>query len=207
MYTPAHFVRNDPAALRALMRADPLATLITSGTDGLDANLVPLLWVDDGSAHGVLRGHVARGNPLWRGAGAEVLAVFRGPDAYVSPGWYATKRESGKVVPTWNYAVVQARGPLRAVDDAEWLRDLVAALTREHEAAQAAPWSVDDAPADYLQAMLKGIVGIEIAISDLQGKWKMSQNQPEINRRGVVAGLRAQGHEAVARSVAEGLGD
>lgn len=208
MYTPAHFAVDDPASLHALMRDRPLATLVTHCTDGLDANPVPLLWVDDGSPNGLLRGHVAKANPLWREAdGAAVLAVFHGPQAYVSPGWYPTKQETGKVVPTWNYAVVQARGTLRAVTDTAWLRDLVDSLTRSHEASQPAPWSVNDAPPVYLDAMLNGIVGIEIAITSLRGKWKMSQNQPEANRRGVVAGLQERGEAAVAAAVAKQLAD
>ena len=195
MYMPSHFAQPDAPALRALMREHPLATLITHGAQGLDANPVPLLWLDDGSAHGLLRGHVARANPVWRDTpqGSEVLAVFHGADAYISPNWYATKRETGKVVPTWNYTVVHARGPLRVVDDVAWLRELVTALTRIHEAAQPRPWAVGDAPPDYIERMLGAIVGIELPLTALQGKWKASQNQPAENREGVVAGLRQRG--------------
>lgn len=195
MYLPSHFVQPDALALRALMREHPLATLITHGAQGLDANPVPLLWLDDGSAHGLLRGHVARANPVWRDTpqGSEVLAVFHGADAYISPNWYATKRESGKVVPTWNYAVVHARGPLRIVEDAAWLRELLMALTQTHEATQPRPWTLNDAPVDYIERMLGAIVGIELPLSSLQGKWKASQNQPAVNRAGVAAGLRQRG--------------
>ena len=198
MYLPSHFAQPDALALRALMRDHPLATFITHGAQGLDANPVPLLWLDDGSPHGLLRGHVARANPVWRDTspGSEALAVFHGPDAYISPNGYATKRETGKVVPTWNYAVVHARGPLRIVEDAVWLRELVTALTRIHEATQPQPWAVTDAPADYIERMLGAIVGIELPLTSLQGKWKASQNQPAANREGVVAGLRQSGTAA-----------
>ena len=198
MYLPSHFAQPDALALRALMRDHPLATFITHGAQGLDANPVPLLWLDDGSPHGLLRGHVARANPVWRDTspGSEALAVFHGPDAYISPNGYANKRETGKVVPTWNYAVVHARGPLRIVEDAVWLRELVTALTRIHEATQPQPWAVTDAPADYIERMLGAIVGIELPLTSLQGKWKASQNQPAANREGVVAGLRQSGTAA-----------
>ncbi len=195
MYLPSHFAQPDVLALRALMREHPLATLVTHGVLGLDANPVPLLWLDDGSPHGLLRGHVARANPVWRDTppGSESLAVFHGPDAYISPNWYATKRETGKVVPTWNYALVHARGPLRIVEDAVWLRELVTALTRIHEATQPQPWAVSDAPEDYIERMLGAIVGIELPLSSLEGKWKASQNQPVENRAGIVGGLRQRG--------------
>ena len=192
MYVPTHFAQPDVDALHALMRAYPLATLATLGAQGLDANLVPLMWADDGTPHGVLRGHVARANPVWREAvpGTEALAIFHGPNAYISPSWYPSKRETGKVVPTWNYAIVQARGALRAIDDAAWLRELVEALTRTHEASMPQPWAVGDAPPDYIVRMLDAIVGIELTLTSLQGKWKTSQNQPAVNRAGVVDGLR-----------------
>jgi transcriptional regulator len=200
MYLPTHFQQPNVKALRALMQAHPLATLVTHGAKGLDANPVPLMWVDDGSPHGVLRGHVARANPVWRDTakGSEVLAIFHGPNAYISPSWYATKRETGRVVPTWNYLVVQARGPLRVIDDTSWLRELVTALTGVHECVRPQPWAVEDAPADYIDAMLKAIVGIEIAPTSLQGKWKVSQNQPERNRQGAAQGVADEGHAELA---------
>ena len=210
MYRPSHFTQPDARALQALMRDHPLATLITHGAQGLDANPVPLLWLDDGSAQGLLRGHVARANPVWRDTpqGSEVLAVFHGPDAYISPNWYATKRETGAVVPTWNYAVVHARGPLRVVDDVAWLRELVTALTRRHEAAQPRPWAVGDAPPDYIERMLGAIVGIEIPINRIEGKWKVSQNKADAERAGVVDGLAQSADpqaQAMAGLVAESL--
>lgn len=187
MYLPRHFAQDDPAALQSLMRAHPLATLVHGAGDALTAEHVPLEYDADA---GVLRGHVARANPVWREAdGQVVLAVFHGPQAYVSPSWYPSKAEHHKVVPTWNYAVVHARGRLKAVDDADWLRALVGRLTAGQESARPAPWSVDDAPPDFLQQMLRAIVGIEIAVEQLQGKWKMSQNRAEADRHGVIAGL------------------
>jgi len=207
MYQPAHFVESRPEVLHALMRDHPLGLLITHGADGLAANTLPFLFEPgvDGAC-GQLVGHVARANPLWRTSleGAEVLVVFQGPQTYISPNWYPRKAETGKAVPTWNYVMVQARGRLRAVDNPVAARAIVTRLTATHEAKQARPWSVDDAPADYLDAMLKAIVCIEIAVDKLEGKWKVSQNQPATNRAGVVAALHAAGGDeatAMARLV------
>ena len=187
MYLPGHFAQEDPAALQALMREFPLATLVHAGAGRLSADPVPLVY---DAATNSLRGHVARANPLWReAAGQPVLALFHGPQTYVSPSWYASKALHQKVVPTWNYAVVQAHGRLEAIDDAGWLRELVGSLTESQEAAQAAPWRVEDAPADFVQQMLRAIVGIQIAVDRLQGKWKMSQNRDAADRAGVVTGL------------------
>jgi transcriptional regulator len=194
MYNPATFRVDDPVRMHALVRGHPLATLVTQGADGLDADHVPLLLDLDGE-RAVLRGHVARANPLWRqaGDGCPALAVFHGPQAYVSPGWYPTKQDDPRVVPTWNYAVVHAHGVLRAVDDPAWLHDLVIALTREHEAPRQEPWAVSDAPHDYVAKMLRAVVGLELVVERLEGKWKMSQNRTEADREGVVAGLRGEG--------------
>jgi transcriptional regulator len=194
MYCPAHFEDTRSEVLHALMRARPLATLVTTDTDGLDANLIPLhldTTVGTASPYGTLRGHLARANPLWQklGAGSTALAIFHGPQGYISPNWYPTKRETGKAVPTWNYVIVQAQGRLRAIDDADWLRQQITALTAQEEAAFPHPWQVTDAPADYIEKMLGAIVGIELEITRLVGKWKISQNQPPQNRVGVVAGL------------------
>jgi transcriptional regulator len=191
MYLPKHFEQADRDALVALMRERPLATLVIATPDGPTADLIPLEYVAEAGAHGTLRGHVARANPLWKHAGVQALAVFTGPDAYVSPNWYPSKREHGKVVPTWNYTMVQARGALRAVDDAPWLRALLGRLTDHHEAAQARPWSVNDAPEDFVQQTLRAIVGIEIELVSLVGKWKVSQNRSAADRRGVADGLSA----------------
>ena len=172
----------------------------TSDADATSADLIPLEFIADAGEHGTLRGHVARANPLWRQAGAQALAVFSGPEAYVSPGYYPSKREHGKVVPTWNYTMVQGRGTLRAIDDAPWLRAFVGQLTARHEATQAQPWSVNDAPDDYVQQMLKAIVGIEIPLTSLVGKWKVSQNRSAADREGTAQGLAAT-HPAMSALV------
>jgi transcriptional regulator len=198
MYLPTHFAETDPQRLHALMQAHPLALLVVVAEGLAHADPVPLEFDAAAGALGTLRGHVARANPLARRGGSEVLAVFSGPQAYVSPGWYATKREHGKVVPTWNYAFVQARGTLHTVDDAPWLRALVGRLTQANEASQATPWSVDDAPADFVRQMLRAIVGIEIPLSALTGKFKLSQNRTAADRSGVMEGLRAGGADALA---------
>jgi transcriptional regulator len=203
MYLPAHFEQHDTAALHALMAAYPLATLVVSGAHGTTADLVPLHLHLAPDAPAELRGHVARANPLWRHAdGLAVLAVFHGPQAYVTPSWYPSKARHGKVVPTWNYTMVQARGSLQAVDDAPWLRELVGLLTDVHETPRAAPWAVDDAPEDYVQQMLRAIVGIRIPLDSLVGKWKVSQNRDEIDRTGVAQGLAAEAPATAAASPA-----
>lgn len=190
MYRPTHFAEDRVEVLHALMRERPFATLVTQGRAGPEADHLPLHLTSDGR----LQGHVARANPIWRNAAdTDVLAIFHGPQAYVTPSWYATKREHGRAVPTWNYVVVHARGRLRAVDDADWLRRQLDELVECHESGFDHPWRIDDAPADYIERMVAAVVGIEIEIAELTGKWKVSQNQPAINRAGVVAGLRQQG--------------
>jgi transcriptional regulator len=193
MYLPAHFAESRPQVLRGFIAAHPLGLLVTqSRAGGLEANSVPFVLdgADDGSP-GVLRAHVARANPLWSSTRDDVdsLVVFQGPHGYVSPAWYPSKAEHGKVVPTWNYIMVQARGRLRAIDDKAWLRAFVSRLTETHERGRPTPWAVSDAPADYIETMLGAIVGIEIALSSLVGKWKVSQNRPAADRAGVAAGL------------------
>ncbi len=204
MYRPAHFAEDRVEVLHALIHAHPLATLVHAGPRGLAADHLPFLIDPEPGPYGTLRGHVARANPLWRAAaGAEVLVVFQGPEAYVTPGWYPSKQETGKVVPTWNYVVVHAHGRLRTIDNAAWLRDLVGALTDRHEAPRASPWQVSDAPADFVAAQLQAIVGIEIPLERLQGKWKMSQNRTPADRDGVRAGLesRAAGDDAAVATL------
>ncbi len=200
MYLPKHFEQDDRQALIGLMRERPLATLITTTPDGPSADLIPLEFVADEGEHGMLRGHVARANPLWQRAGTMALAVFTGPEAYISPGWYASKKEHGKVVPTWNYTMAQARGVLHAVEEAPWLHALVSRLTDHHEATQTRPWHVTDAPNDYVQQMLRAIVGIEIELTSLVGKWKVSQNRSAADREGTAQGLAAA-NEAMAALV------
>jgi transcriptional regulator len=204
VYLPAHFEQTDAEAIARLLVAHPLATLAWASPDGLTAEHLPLIW-DRGPGdgpHGTLRGHVARANPVWREAAArEVLAVFQGPQAYITPSWYPSKAATAKVVPTWNYAVVHAQGELRVVEDAAWLRTLVGRLTDTHEATRAHRWQVDDAPADYVAQMLGAIVGIEIEVTRLQAKWKVSQNRSASDRAGVAAGLDLLAHgQAVAMS-------
>ena len=204
MYLPKHFEETRPEALHELIRAHPLGMLVTLNTAGLQANAVPfILDPDPAGGPGILRAHVARANPLWRETRSDVeaLVVFQGPQAYISPGWYPSKAEHGKVVPTWNYVTVQARGTLRAIDDADWLRAFVTRLTTRHEAVQARPWAVTDAPAEYIDTMLRAIVGIEIPLTALTGKWKVSQNRPAADRAGVVAGLNAVGQPQSAKLV------
>jgi transcriptional regulator len=203
MYVPKHFEEPDADVMRALMRAHPLATIITSGLGGLCANHIPLLVDPVPTPYGRLLGHVARANSMWREVdeSQEVLAIFQGPDAYISPNWYATKRENGKVVPTWNYAVVHAYGHMHVHDDQEWTRGQIEQLTAEHEALMSAPWSVSDAPTEYVEKLIQAIVGIEIVLTKLVGKWKVSQNQPLENRAGVVAGLESRQSTEMANLV------
>jgi transcriptional regulator len=205
MYQPEHFREERLEVLHALIRARPLGLLVSHGAGGLSANLVPfLLDVPAEGGAGTLRAHVARANPQWRdfaGDGTEALVVFQGPDAYVTPSWYETKRETGKVVPTWNYAVVQARGRPRVVEDLDWLAAQIDALTTLHEGGRPAPWAVADAPERYIEVQKRGIVGLEMPILGIEGKWKVSQNRPEADRRGVAEGLAAAG-DGEARAVA-----
>jgi transcriptional regulator len=192
MYCPTLFREERPEVLHAFIRSHPLGLLISQGSMGLVANLLPFVLQTPDGGRGVLQAHMARANPQWRELdGERVLVVFRGPDAYVSPSLYATKKETGKVVPTWNYTMVQARGTAKLRDHVEWLTPQLNALTAAREAGRAEPWSVTDAPPDYIESQKKAIVGIEIELAELDGKWKVSQNQPEANRRSVVAGFAA----------------
>ena len=190
MYRPKHFAEDDVAEMHALMRANPLATLVSHGPDGLNANHIPLL-LTDAEPHGKLQGHVARANPLWKEGSVtgEVLVVFHGDESYISPSGYATKAEHGKVVPTWNYVAVHAYDELRVIDDPDWILAQVSALTATSEATLPQPWAVTDAPADYIGKMLGAIVGIEITVTRLLGKWKASQNQPPANQASLIRAL------------------
>lgn len=207
MYLPAHFEEKRVDVLHQLVRTHPLGLLVTHGpndANGLQANSIPFLIDAEPTPFGTLRGHVARANPLWReAAGSEALVVFQGPQAYVSPGWYPSKAEHGKVVPTWNYVMVQARGRLRAIEDAAWLHALVSRLTATHEAGQARPWAVTDAPPDFVATMLGAIVGIEIELGALVGKWKVSQNRSAADRAGTVDGLAASPGEQAMQMARE----
>ena len=207
MYQPPHFREDRIEVQHQLIRTHPLGLLITAGPGGLLANLFPFLLDSDRSDKGTLRLHIARANPQWRELEAveECLVVFQGPQDYVTPSWYATKRETGKVVPTWNYATVHAWGRPRVVNDDVWLRRQIEDLTASREGLRAAPWGVDDAPPEFIVAQMRGIVGVEIPIARIEGKWKMSQNRPAADRVGVVAGFREAGEagEEIAAIVEE----
>ena len=207
MYCPAHFDEPRLDILHDLIAQQPLATLVTQSNQGLTADHIPLLLRNDGSPFGTLVGHVARNNPLWQLADREILAIFHGPDCYISPSWYATKQQTGKVVPTWNYVVAHAYGTLRAIEDPEWIHEQLEMLTHQHEQHLPNPWTDADAPSDYIKNLLGKIVGIEIPIARLQGKWKVSQNQPLENQQSVIEELLLQDNptsEAMAELVQEG---
>jgi transcriptional regulator len=192
MYLPKHFEETRIDVVHRLIRDEPFAMLVTLGSGGLNANHLPLELDPEPGPFGTLRGHVARGNRMWEDVvpDVEALAVFQGSQTYITPSWYPTKQETGKVTPTWNYVVVHAYGTPRFYDDPERLRDHVQRLTNRHESARPVPWRVTDAPDDYVTALLRGIVGFEITITRLLGKWKVSQNRTEAERQGVTAGLR-----------------
>jgi transcriptional regulator len=204
MYQPAPHRKDDLQAQHALIRSQPLGLLVSAGPGGLEANSIPFLLDSSASKLGTLRAHMARANGQWRSldGSTEALVIFQGPDRYISPSWYATKRETGKVVPTWNYLMVQVRGRPRAIEDPAWLRAQIEELTRTHEGRRPAPWAVDDAPADFVAMQIKAIVGVEMEIASIEGKWKASQNRPAADRQGVIAGLQAEG-EPMALDMAE----
>jgi transcriptional regulator len=205
MYLPAHFREDRIEVQHDLIRRHPLGLLVTAGPGGLTANHIPFLIYADGSDLGTLRAHVARGNPQWRELSSveECLVVFQGPQSYVTPSWYATKQETGKVVPTWNYITVHAWGRPRAIEDSAWLRRQLDDLTASQEQRRAPPWAVNDAPEPFIASQMKGIVGVEIPVSRIEGKWKVSQNRPEADRAGVESGLAGEGAEAMAALVKE----
>ena len=198
MYVPSHFAESRVDVLHDLIRTFPFGALVVLASDGINANHIPFEIDPDPAPFGTLRGHVARANPVWRDFSSQVdaLVLFQGAHTYISPAWYATKQEHGKVVPTWNYAVVHAHGPLRVIDDRAWLRQFVEVLTDRHEAGRSDPWKVTDAPVDFIDTMVASIVGIEIPIAKLTGKWKVSQNRPEKDRAGVAEGLVHSGSDA-----------
>jgi transcriptional regulator len=208
MYQPPHHREDRLDVQHSLIRAHPLGTLVTLGAGGLVANALPFILDASVGPFGLLKAHLARANAQWRDCDPKVdaLVIFQGAERYITPSWYATKRETGKVVPTWNYAVVQASGPMRVIEDRAWLAAQIAALTASQEGGRAEPWSVTDAPPAFVEAQLKGIIGIEIPIARIEGKWKVSQNRPESDRRGVAKGLRSAGDtasEAMAALVEE----
>lgn len=206
MYVPAHFEENRPEVLHQLISDEPFGTLVTHGPQGLDANHLPFEFEPVEGTHGTLRAHVARANPVWQEVAAqpETLVIFQGPAAYISPNWYPTKHEAHRQVPTYNYMVVHAHGRIVVRDDEAFVRGLVARLTRKMEANEPKPWKMGDAPADYITQMLGAIVGIEIEVTRLVGKWKLGQNKEARDRRGAVDALLASGgdrQEAVAEAM------
>jgi transcriptional regulator len=207
MDLPAAFALTDPQELHRILREHPLGTLVTHGPQGLDADHIPFEFDPDTGPLGTLRAHVARANPVWQqvAAGSPVLVVFRGEQAYVSPNWYPSKHEAHRQVPTWNYEVVHAHGNFTAHDDERYLRGVVARLTRHHEVTEPKPWKMSDAPADYLAQMMGQIVGIEIAVTSLVGKSKMSQNKEARDRQGVAEAYEARGRAGLAGQVRKAL--
>lgn len=196
MYIPKHFSEDDQDALHDVMRAYPLATLVSNASNSLDANHLPLHFSPQSDGPGILSGHVGRANPLCKAMDSkEVLAIFHGPNAYVTPSWYPTKASTGMVVPTWNYVVVHAHGTIKVRDDADWLRAHLEMLTAAHEAGFEKPWQLEDAPSAFIDKLIHAVVGIEIEITRLTGKCKASQNQVIENQIGVLQGLGKRGHE------------
>lgn len=201
MYVPSHFAETDPSVLHALIRNQPLGAWVLPHPDELIVNHIPFYLDPTRGEHGTLVGHVARANPVWQSLSQATpsVVIFQGPQAYISPSWYPSKQAGGKVVPTWNYAVVHAHGTPQIVDDPVRLLEIVTLLTDTHEGGHAAPWQVTDAPADFIDKLLGAIVGIEIPIARLSGKWKVSQNRPQADKLGTAAGLEASGEGEAAR--------
>lgn len=204
MYMPEFFREDRVEVLHQMIRQSGLALLVTLAADGLIASHVPMLLDPEPAPYGTLLGHIARPNPQAQPgvAGVQALAIFQGPEGYITPSWYQTKRQTGKVVPTWNYLAVHAYGPLVLFDDPARLREIVTRLTEQQEAGRAAPWAVSDAPAAFIDRMLKGIVGFRIPLTRIEGKAKMSQNRPAEDVAGVITGLQAEGREDLAATVA-----
>ena len=205
MHIPGKFKQDDRSELEGVIRDYPFATLVTCSGSGMAANHLPMVLAEVNGKK-VLQAHIARANPLWKEVSdqSEVLVIFNGPHCYISPNHYPTKQQTGRAVPTWNYVVVHVTGVMSYVQDEDWLRAFIDRLTTQHEAAQPEPWSTSDAPQGYIQKMLPAIVGLEIDITAITGQWKLSQNQPEQNRLGVIAGLsseRDSQHQQVAALV------
>jgi transcriptional regulator len=202
MYNPPAFREDDLTRQHQLIRDHPLGLLISSGPDGLRASPLPFHLVSDGSSLGRLQGHLSRANPHLKTLdGHDVLVVFQGADAYVTPTWYRSKSEHGLVVPTWNYVMVQVHGVIRVIDDHEWLRNQITRLTHDHEAPRPEPWHVTDPPATFIDAQINGIVGLELEIQRIEGKWKVSQNRSDADRSGVTKGLEASGNPTMSALV------
>jgi len=195
MYIPQSFKQGNPKELKKAIKDYPFASLITQSKSGLEANHIPfILRENESKGKTVLQGHIAKANPLWQNVDnqSEVLTIFNGPNCYISPNHYPTKKESGKAVPTWNYLVVHVKGILSCTHDPVWIYNMINNLTNEHESGRPEPWSIKDAPEEYIQKMIPAIVGLEIDILSIEGKWKLSQNQPEQNQQGVIDGLQQE---------------
>lgn len=205
MYVPAHFAIKNPQDMHAIIRAHPLGALVTSGPDGLDANHIPFEFDATHGALGLLTAHVARANPVWQQCkdGADVLVIFRGNESYISPNWYPSKHETHRQVPTWNYEVVHVQGRLTVMDQEKFVRGVVARLTRQHEMSEPRPWKMGDSPPDYIDGMLRAIVGIEIGIQRMEGKAKLSQNREERDRLNAADTLLSKGEEGLGRAMRE----
>jgi transcriptional regulator len=208
MYVPSHFKEDRVDVLHDAIRRAGAATLVSMTAEGLFASHAPLLLDPDPAPFGTLVGHLAKANPHARllDRKVETLVIFQGPNGYVTPSYYAAKKEHGKVVPTWNYSAIHAYGVLETFDDPERLLSIVTRLTETHETSRSAPWAVSDAPADFVQGMLKGIYGLSLRITRLEGKVKMSQNRPTADHQGIIDGLRDDGHAQLADAVAETIG-
>ena len=199
MYIPAHFSENRPEELHRIINEHPLGTLVTHTSQGLDANHIPFEFDAGKGPHGTLQAHIARNNPLKDIAdGAEVMVIFRSVDAYISPNWYPSKHETHRQVPTWNYEVVHVHGRIRIIDDEKFIRGVVARLTRKHEASEPRPWKVGDAPLDYMDQMVRMIVGLEIEVTRLEGKRKLSQNREARDIAGAINALSEKNREDIA---------
>jgi transcriptional regulator len=202
MYIPQAFNEERLEVQHGLIRRYPLGLLISAGASGPLASPMPFHLPADATPYGTLQGHLARANPHWQSFdGQDVLVVFQGPDAYVTPNWYASKDEHGKVVPTWNYTMVQVRGTVRLMDDKDWIRRQITALTNDHESPRECPWHVTDAPSDYIEAQMNAIIGLEIPIRSIEGKWKLSQNRAQPDREGVEQGFAQDGNEVMSQLV------
>ncbi len=193
MYCPSHFEENRIEVLKTHIRRFPLATLVTINNGELNANHIPMLLCDSDTSLGVLQAHIPRANPLWQSMiDNQALAIFQGANSYISPNWYPTKHEHGKVVPTWNYITVHVRGNLRIIEDKRWLEWHLDRLTNTHEGTQTRPWKLSDAPAEFTDRLIQNLIGLELEITSINGKWKISQNQPSDNQAGVIEALKSQ---------------
>ena len=203
MYTPAHFAIEQPSQMQAIIEQHPLGALVTWGADGLDANHIPFEFDPTQGSLGVFTAHVARANPVWQHCkdGAEVLVIFRGNESYISPNWYPSKHETHRQVPTWNYEVVHVRGRLSVMDEERFVRGVVARLTRTHESSEPKPWKMGDSAPEYIDGMLKAIVGIEVAITRMEGKAKLSQNREPRDRLNAAQTLIAKGDQGLGKAM------